>query len=170
MSSLLRARKLYNIPGNDYIPNGFLRAIGPKLAEAVAQLVNICWVLEYFLVRFKETRTVVLYKPGKSLYSDPGAWRLIVLLNIIGKLIESLVTKRLSRTVEKYKLLPDTQIRTRSGRSTKTALELLTSQVKIIWGSGKFVALLLSLDISGAFNTINSTRLLDILRRKGPID
>ncbi len=55
----------------------------------------------------------------------------------------------------------------RPGRSTKTALELLTGQVKTIWGSGKFVASLLSLDISGAFDTVNPTRLLYILRRKG---
>ena len=52
-------------------------------------------------------------------------------------------------------------------KSTKTALELLIAQVKIVWGSGKFVASLLSLDILGAFDTINSTRLLDILRKKG---
>src|SRR5436305_3939131 len=55
----------------------------------------------------------------------------------------------------------------RPGRSTKTALELLTGQVKTIWGSGKFVASLLSLDILGAFDTVNPTQLLYILRRKG---
>ena len=55
----------------------------------------------------------------------------------------------------------------RLSRSTKTVLKLLTAQVKTIWGSGKFVASLLSLDISGAFDTINPTRLLDVLRKKG---
>ena len=42
VSSLLRAYKLYKALGNNYIPNGFLRAIGPKLAEVVAQLANAC--------------------------------------------------------------------------------------------------------------------------------
>ena len=42
VSSLLRAWKPYKAPGNDRIPNGFLRAMGPKLAEAVAQLANAC--------------------------------------------------------------------------------------------------------------------------------
>ena len=55
----------------------------------------------------------------------------------------------------------------RLGRSTETALELLTVQIKTIWGSGKFVASLLLLDISGAFDTVNTIRLLDILRKKG---
>ena len=42
VSSLLKLRKPYKAPGNDRIPNGFLRAMGPKLAEAVAQLANAC--------------------------------------------------------------------------------------------------------------------------------
>ena len=36
VNSLLKVCKLYKTPGNDRIPNGFLRAIGPKLVEAVA--------------------------------------------------------------------------------------------------------------------------------------
>ena len=167
VSSLLKARKPYKAPGNDRIPNGFLRAMGPKLAEAVAQIANACWALGHFPARFKEARTVVLRKPGKPSYSDPGAWRPIALLNTIGKLIESLMARRLSQVAEEHKLLPDTQMGARPGRSTETALELLTAQVRTIWGSGKFVASLLSLDISGAFDTVNMIRLLDILRKKG---
>jgi hypothetical protein len=167
VSSLLQARKPYKAPGNDRIPNGFLRAMGPKLAEAVAQLANACWALGHLPARFKVARTVVLRKPGKPDYSDPGAWRPIALLNTIGKLIESLMAKRLSQAAEEHKLLPDTQMGARPGRSTETALELLTAQVKTVWGSGKFVASLLSLDISGAFDTVNPIRLLDTLRQKG---
>ena len=99
--------------------------MGPKLAEAVVQLANAYWALGYFPARFKEARTVVLRKPGKPSYSDPGAWRPIALLNTIGKLIESLITKRLSQATKKYKLLSDTQIETRLGRSTKIILKLL---------------------------------------------
>ena len=55
----------------------------------------------------------------------------------------------------------------RLGRLTKIALELLTAQIKIIWGFKKFVASLLLLNISEAFDTVNATRLLDILRKKG---
>jgi len=54
VSSLLRARKLYKALGNNRIPNGFLRAIGPKLAEAVVRLANIYWALGHFPARFKK--------------------------------------------------------------------------------------------------------------------
>jgi len=73
VSSLLRARKPYKAPGNDRIPNGFLRAMGPKLAEAVVRLVNAYWALGHFPARFKEARIVVLRKPGKPSYSNLGA-------------------------------------------------------------------------------------------------
>jgi len=72
VSSLLRARKLYKALGNNYIPNGFLRAISPKLAEAVARLANACWALGHFPARFKEARIVILHKPGKPSYSNLG--------------------------------------------------------------------------------------------------
>jgi len=98
--------------------------MGPKLAEAVARLANACWALGHFLARFKEARTVVLRKPGKPSYSNPGAWWPIVLLNTIGKLIKSLIAKRLSWAAEEYKLFPDTQIGARPGRLTEIALEL----------------------------------------------
>lgn len=54
----------------------------------------------------------------------------------------------------------------RAGRSTETALELLTSQIHTIWSSKRHIATLLSLDITGAFDRVNPTRLLDILRKK----
>jgi hypothetical protein len=53
----------------------------------------------------------------------------------------------------------------RTGRSTETALELLIEQVRAIWSSKKHVATLLSLDIAGAFDTVDPMRLLDILRK-----
>lgn len=55
----------------------------------------------------------------------------------------------------------------RRGRSTETALKLLTEQVRIVWKSKNYIAIILSLDIAGAFDTINIIRILNTLRRKG---
>ena len=167
VSAILAARKPYKAPGNDSIPNGFLRTMGPRLAEAVAKLTTACWTMGHFPSRFKEARTVVLRKPNKASYDEPGSWRPIALLNTIGKIMEALMAKRLGDAAEAHHLLPDTQMGARRGRSTDTALELLTEQVRTVWNSGRFAASLLSLDISGAFDTVNPTRLLDILRQKG---
>lgn len=53
----------------------------------------------------------------------------------------------------------------RKNRSTETALELLI-EIHTIWSSKKHVALVLSLDISGAFNIVNHLQLLDNLQKK----
>ena len=167
VGSLLQARRLYKAPGNDSIPNGFLKAMGPQLTKAVAGLASACWALGHYPQRFKIARTVAIRKPNKARYNEAGSWRPIALLNTVGKLIEGLMAKRLSQAIEEFNLLPDTQMGAQTGRSTETALELLVEQVRTVWGSGKFVASLLSLDISGAFDCVNPIRLLDILRKKG---
>jgi hypothetical protein len=65
------------------------------------------------------------------------------------------MAKRLSDLAERYKLLPDEQMGARPGRSVDTALELLTEQIHTVWESKDHVATLLSLDISGAFDTVH---------------
>ncbi len=55
-----------------------------------------------------------------------------------------------------------------SRRSTLSALNLLTSCVQTAWSSRKgCVILILSLDISRAYNHVSTERLLWILQRKG---
>jgi hypothetical protein len=122
----------------------------------------------------KKARTIVLRKPGKASYEVASAWRPIALLKTIGKVIEKVVAKRIKEAAESHNLLPPEQMGARTGRSTSTALELLTSMIKTIWAEGKGkgkgkgqVATLLSLDISGAFDTVNHTRLVAIIRRLG---
>ena len=55
----------------------------------------------------------------------------------------------------------------RTNRSTETALELLVEQIYTVWKAGNQVASVLSLDIAGAFDTVNHLRLLDNLWKKG---
>jgi len=56
----------------------------------------------------------------------------------------------------------------RKNRLTLLALILLTTTIKTAWAMQKdFIILILSLDISGAYNNIPYKRLLYILRAKG---
>jgi hypothetical protein len=50
--------------------------------------------------------------------------------------------------------------------ATETALELLIEQIHTIWSSNKHVATVLSLDILGAFDSVNHIQLLNNLRKK----
>ena len=74
---------------------------------------------------------------------------------------------KISYLAESLHLLPDAQMGARRGRSTETALELLTEQVHAVWGQGKDkVATMLSLDVAGAFDTVSHVRLLHNLKKR----
>ncbi|KAF4631705.1 hypothetical protein G7Y89_g6418 [Cudoniella acicularis] len=141
-------------PGEDEIPFKFLKALGEPVAQALTTLANASLRLEYYPAFLKKARTIVIRKPGKASYETPSAWRPIALLRTIGKVIEKIIARWIRDSAEDQGLLPPSQMGARAGRSAGTALELLTSLVRTIWKERKGeVATLLSLDISGAFDT-----------------
>ena len=68
---------------------------------------------------------MVLKKPHKD-YTEPKSYRPIALLNTIGKVVETTVADRIRQVLEDTGALPETQIGARKGRSTISALKLLT--------------------------------------------
>ena len=87
-------------------------------------------------------------------------------MSTLGKVIETLTARRLSDLAERENLLLDSQMGNRKNRFVETALDLLVKQIYTVWKEGKQIALVLSLDIARAFNTVNHLRLLDNLRKK----
>ena len=51
---------------------------------------------------------MVLRKSKKEDYTNPGLYRSIALLNTLGKVMEVIVAKRVSRLAKRYSLLSDT--------------------------------------------------------------
>ena len=162
----IRQQRAGKAPGKDELPADFLKAMGRPITEAITSLLDACWNTGYYPERFREARTIVLKKPGKESYSEPKAWRPIALLSTIGKVMETVTARRIQRLAEDHQLLPSAQMGARPGRSVETALELLVGQIHEVWDTGKNIASMLSLDISGAFDTVNATRLLDVLRQR----
>ena len=111
---------------------------------------------------------LALRKSNKNDYIIPKTYKSIALLNIMRKILELVIAKRLTRLAEINNLLPPTQMGARAGRSAETALQLITEQVHAIWGlpGPQKVATLLSMDISGAFDHVSHERLIHNLRKK----
>ena len=88
--------------------------------------------------------------------------------NTLAKVVERIVTTKLADAAEEHNLLPWNQMGGRRRRSTLSALDLLTSCIQTAWSSRKgCIVLMLSLDISGAYDHVSTERLLWILQRKG---
>ena len=154
--------------GPDLIANEAIKAGATQIAPALAQLAQACLRLGYFPKCFRTSVTVVLRKEGKGDYSKPGSYRPIALENTLGKVLEKLVAERLTTALEEAELLPRIQMGARQGRSTTTALSLLTHTVHTVWKEHpKYIASMLSLDLSGAFDRISHPGLLQILRDLG---
>ena len=109
---------------------------------------------------------MVLRKPGKDNYTTPKAYRPIALLNTIGKIMDSIIAKRLSYLAEAFGLLPDTHMGGRKLRSTEHALHHILDKIYEAWNCGEKVASLLLLDVSGAFDNVSHKRLLHNLRKR----
>lgn len=131
-------------------------------------LFQACIEQSYHPCAFKTANTIVMKKPpGKLDYTIPKGYRPIALLNTLGKAFESIMAEKLTYLAETHGLLPDTQMGARRGKSTESALELLTEQVHTVWGQGKNkVATLLSIDVAGAFDSVSHRRLIHNLRKR----
>jgi hypothetical protein len=82
--------------------------------------------------------------------------------------LEAVVARRISKEAEQRRLLPDSQMGARPGRSTLSAIEFITEQVHTLWeNSPQMVASMLCLDISGAFDNVSHQRLIHNLKIKG---
>jgi hypothetical protein len=110
----------------------------------------------YFPRRFKIAKVTVLPKPNKTIAqkATPGAWRPILLLNIIRKVVETAFARRITNVAKVKHLLPDGQMGNRRGRLTDLAIRIIIKAATEARKNGG-IASLLQLDIKKAFNAIH---------------
>jgi Reverse transcriptase (RNA-dependent DNA polymerase) len=132
---------------------------------------EIYWVIStaaetgYHPEKWQTAIAVALCKPNKPDYSQPHAYRLIQLLEVIGKVLECIQARRLSYIVLAAGLIPTTQFGGLSGRSTKDAILMAVNDVKAVWNH-KLMASTLTFDIVGYFDFIRHDSLLAMKREK----
>ena len=98
--------------------------------------------------------TVILRKGGRTDYTLPNSYRLITLLDMIAKVMASIVKEKIKYHMERLQLLPKMQFRGRPGCTTTNSLHSLMGFIKDAWCHQQGV-LVLFLDMKGAFpNTV----------------
>jgi hypothetical protein len=109
---------------------------------------------------WRESIRVIIKKFNKSDYSDPKSYRIISLLNCLGKITEKIMAERLSHVAETTDLLYHNQIGGRKQRSAIDAAMSLLSYIEINKQRKKLTSCLF-LDIKGAYDHVNKSQLLD---------
>jgi exonuclease III/ribonuclease HI len=153
-------------PGEDQIPNRVLKAVESLLTPILTKVFNYSIELQYCPKAFKKSITVVLRKPGKSDYTAPKSYRPVALINTLGKVMDTVLARRIQHITETLELLPPTHIGGRKNLSCEHAIHLLMEKVHTAWRRKK-VASLLMLDVSGAFDNVSHARLLHNLQKRG---
>ena len=85
---------------------------------------------------------------------------------MLGKVLESVVAKRILHVVETFGLLPTNHFGARKKRSTKQVLLLLQEYIYNAWRFKKVLSLV-SFDVKGAYNGVYKERLLQRLTARG---
>ena len=111
--------------------------------------------LETYPQEWKESNTLVLRKPGKPSYTEPGAYRPIALLDTISKVLSACVAEDLTKFLEIHDLLPPNHFGCHPGQTTTDALQYLIAFTKDAWRKSKVVGALF-LDIKAAFPSNSS--------------
>ncbi|KAJ6032617.1 hypothetical protein N7540_003349 [Penicillium herquei] len=169
ISDVIRRALPDKAPRPDAIPNRVWKLLlsGCSLCgDLLTSIFDACVCLGYNPYHFQESTTVILRKGGPRDYRLPKSYRLIVLMNTLGKLLEAVVATRISYTVEEYLLLPKTHLGGRKGISVDYAIQLILSEVCEAWGNEKKVSMLL-LDVSSVYNNVSYTCLLYNMRKLG---
>jgi hypothetical protein len=138
-----------------------------KQCHLLVIIINQSLQLGYCPAHFCNSTTVVLRKQGKDNHNMPKAYRLIALLNTIGKVMNAIIARRLSYLVEKHNIIPRLHMGGRKLRLTEHALHALVGMVYEAWNTSQgHVLSLILLDVSGSFDNVLHKRLLHNLRKR----
>lgn len=98
-------RTVKNLPnkkakGPDDIANELIKIALPAISNVLVQIFNACIKLSHFPSHWKTATTAILRKQDKPDYSEPGAYRPIALLSCLGKVLETIISKRITYWAE----------------------------------------------------------------------
>ncbi len=150
----------------DPIPSHLLQAISPAVVPALTPIVNTSFHTGVFPSAFKQARITPLLKKPTLNPTLLGNYRPVSLLPFIAKTLERVVFNQVSAFLTQNNLLDSNQSGYRSGHSPETALLSVVEALKLAGAASKS-SLLILLDLSAAFDTVNHQILLSTLLRKG---
>ena len=142
----------------DFIPTSLLKNCSDIFAPIICTLANLSFGDGNFPAAFKNAKiTPLLKKPGLDADS-PEKYRPISNLNTISKILEKLFSSRLKEHIRLFSNLNPFQSAYRQFHSTETALLRIMNDI-FTSIDGKKITILVALDLSAAFDTIDHSAL-----------
>ena len=165
ISEAVKSFKPYKSPGPDGIHPILLQQglemLLPFLIDIFRESISKNKPAETWL----KTKAVFIPKPGKSNYTEPKAFRPISLSSFVLKTLERIIHWKLLDTTLTKNPLSNNLYSYREGMSTDTALHRVVSKLEKTMVSNE-IAIIVFLDISGAFSDASINGLVGALARK----
>ena len=117
------------ISKNDEITNEILKQINITIVSHLHRIYNVYLKKNYYLKHFRNAIIIALRKLNKSNYFTITSYRFIAFLNILSKILEFMLAKKISYLAKTHKLLSRTHIRARKFVLTKYALHYLVKRI-----------------------------------------
>ncbi len=123
--------------------NRVIKFVLSHIMFVVKWIFNQSLRLKYCFKHFREFITMFLRKVNKSNYFVFKAYRLIVLLNTLDKIMKFIMMTRLSYAAKKHNLLLREHFESRKKIVSKHALHYIIETINSIWVSKKIATMLL---------------------------
>jgi ribonuclease HI len=153
-------------PGISRLNAKALRLLWSWDRTRIVKLVQKCIQLGYQPKGWKTAKGIILRKPNKKDYTIPKAYRVISLLECLGKVVEKVVAEEVTSFCEKNHIFYKGQFGSRKGRGTSDALFSLVGFIEKTWRK-KGVAGAIFMDVKGAFDRVSQETLIKALEDTG---
>lgn len=145
--------------GVDGIPMRFIKTVFPYVSDVILDLVNFILMSSSFPLAWKIARVIPIPKAKHVRRVDD--LRPISILPAMSKIVEHIMKNQILQSSQLR--IHDMQYAFRQGLNTTHLLLKLTDSIRVNANNGKR-SVMVSLDLSKAFNSINFVRLLTKLR------
>ena len=153
----------------DPIPTWLLKRLSSYIAPVICHICNLSLQSGVFPAQLKQARVLPLLKKSNMDPDIASSYRPISNLPYISKLVERVVTRRFTAHCSAFNLLPTHQSAYRPFHSTETALLSVHNNLVRSIDNGH-VSLLVLLDLSAAFDTVDHQILLSVLSNRFSVD
>ena len=146
-------------PGIDRLNFRALRLLWEWDSPRIVALARQCFRLGLHPPVWKVAKGILLRKPNKPDYTAVKAYRVISLLNCLGKVVEKIAADAIAHHCETMGILHPGQMGSRKQRSAIDAVACLIQNTHEAWKLQQLMGALF-LDVKGAFDHVNPSRLI----------
>ena len=158
LTNVIKSSKKTNSP-LEIFPSKFYIDFLPTLLPYIVKLINSSFSTGVFPSTFKHAVVRPILKKANADPNVPSNYRPISLLPFLSKITEKIAASRLLQHMDNINLKDTYQSGFKSHHSTETSLLYLTDQLLMTSDTGN-VSILINLDLSSAFDTLDHETLL----------